>query len=79
MSERVLVIGAGFLGGNIAEKFKDHIITQTNLTKINKNSYILDITDEKQVVEKVTKNIVESLSTLIEKNLDLFSSKINQK
>ena len=51
MSERVLVIGAGFLGGNIAEKFKDHIITQTNLTKINKNSYILDITDEKQVVD----------------------------
>jgi dTDP-4-dehydrorhamnose reductase len=51
LSERVLVIGAGFLGGNIAEKFKDHIITQTNLTKINKNSYILDITDEKQVVD----------------------------
>ena len=51
MSERVLVIGAGFLGGNIAEKFKDHDITQTNLTKINKNSYILDITDEKQVVD----------------------------
>jgi len=35
--------------------------------------------DEKEVVEKVTKNIVESLSTLIEKNLDLFSSKINRK
>ena len=51
MSERVLVIGAGFLGGNIAKKFKDHIIIQTNLTKINKNSYILDITDEKQVVD----------------------------
>ena len=35
--------------------------------------------DEKQVVEKVTKNIVNSLSILIEKDLDLFSSKINQK
>ncbi|MDC0605657.1 SDR family oxidoreductase [Nitrosopumilus sp.] len=51
MSERVLVIGAGFLGGNIAKKFKEHIIIQTNLTKINKNSYILDITDEKQVID----------------------------
>jgi len=34
--------------------------------------------DEKQYVEKVTKNIIESLSILISKNLDLFSSKINQ-
>jgi len=35
--------------------------------------------DEKQNVEKVTKNIAESLSILISKDLDLFSSKINQK
>ena len=35
--------------------------------------------DEKQNVEKVTKNIIESLSILINKDLDLFSSKINQK
>ena len=34
--------------------------------------------DEKQNVEKVTKNITESLSILISKDLDLFSSKINQ-
>ncbi len=34
--------------------------------------------DEKGNVEKVTKNIIESLSFLINKNLDLFSSKINQ-
>jgi PTH1 family peptidyl-tRNA hydrolase len=33
--------------------------------------------DEKQKVEKVTSNIIESLSILINKNLDLFSSKIN--
>ena len=33
--------------------------------------------DEKQNVEKVTKNIIESLSILISKDLDLFSSKIN--
>jgi len=35
--------------------------------------------DEKDGVEEVTKNIVESLSILINKDLDLFSSKINQK
>ena len=35
--------------------------------------------DEKENVEKVTKNITETLSILINKDLDLFSSKINQK
>ena len=35
-------------------------------------------TDEKGNVEKVTQNIIESLSILIKKDLDLFSSKINQ-
>ena len=35
--------------------------------------------DEKRNVEKVTKNIIEFLSILINKDLDLFSSKINQK
>ena len=34
--------------------------------------------DEKGNVEKLTKNITESLSSLINKDLDLFSSKINQ-
>ena len=34
--------------------------------------------DEKQSVEEITKNIIGSLSILIKKNLDLFSSKINQ-
>ena len=34
--------------------------------------------DETGNVEKVTKNITESLSMLINKDLDLFSSKINQ-
>ena len=34
--------------------------------------------DEKQNVEKVTNNIIESLSILINKDMDLFSSKINQ-
>jgi len=35
--------------------------------------------DELQHVEEVTKNIIESLSILMDKDLDLFSSKINQK
>ena len=35
--------------------------------------------DEKQNVDEITKNIIDSLSTLISKDLDLFSSKINQK
>jgi peptidyl-tRNA hydrolase, PTH1 family len=35
--------------------------------------------DEKQSVQDVTKNIIESISILIKKDLDLFSSKINQK
>ena len=34
--------------------------------------------DEKQNVEKVTNNIIESLSILINKDMDLFSSQINQ-
>ena len=34
--------------------------------------------DEKLHVEQVTKNIIESFSILIKKDLDLFSSKINQ-
>ena len=35
--------------------------------------------DEKQNVEEVTSNIIKSISILINKDLDLFSSKINQK
>ena len=35
--------------------------------------------DEKGNVEEITKNITESLSILMSKDLDLFSSKINQK
>ena len=35
--------------------------------------------DEKQNVEQVTKSIIESMPILINKDLDLFSSKINQK
>ena len=35
--------------------------------------------DEQQSVEEVTANIIESLPILIKKDLDLFSSKVNQK
>ena len=35
--------------------------------------------DEKQSIEEVAKNIIESLSVVISKDLDLFSSKINKK
>ena len=35
--------------------------------------------EEKDGVDEVTKNIIESLPALINKDLDLFSSKINQK
>ena len=35
--------------------------------------------DEKDNVQEVTKNILNSISILIDKDLDLFSSKINQK
>ena len=44
------------------------------------SDHVLDnfTNDEKNHVEKVTNNITESLSVLINKDLDLFSSKINQ-
>ena len=35
-------------------------------------------TEEQQSMEDITKNIIGSLSVLIKKDLDLFSSKINQ-
>tara|TARA_Y100000590_G_scaffold12416_1_gene15116 strand:- start:408 stop:971 length:564 start_codon:yes stop_codon:yes gene_type:complete len=47
----------------------------------NSTDHVLDnfSNDEKGDVEEVTKNIIDSLSILISKDLDLFSSKINQK
>ena len=45
------------------------------------SDHVLDnfSSDEKQSVEEVTNNIIQSLSVLIKKDLDLFSSKVNQK
>ena len=64
---------------------KNYSRVRIGIGRPKKNStgvdYVLDnfSGDEKQNVERVTKNIIESLSILINKDLDLFSSKINQK
>ena len=44
------------------------------------SDHVLDnfSSDEKQSVEEVTNNIIQSLSVLIKKDLDLFASKVNQ-
>ena len=51
---------------------------QNNSTDVE---HVLDnfSSDEKQSIEKVADNIINSLSVLITKDLDLFSSKINKK
>ena len=51
---------------------------QNNSTDVE---HVLDnfSSDEKQSIEKVANNIINSLSVLITKDLDLFSSKINKK
>jgi peptidyl-tRNA hydrolase, PTH1 family len=45
------------------------------------SDHVLDnfSSEEMQNIEKITKNIIDSLPVLINKDLDLFSSKINQK
>ena len=45
------------------------------------NLHVLDnfSTDEKQSIEDITKSIIDLISILIKRDLDLFSSKINQK
>ena len=64
---------------------KNYSRVRIGIGRPNKNStggdHVLDnfSNDEKGNVEEVTKNIIESLSILINKDLDLFSSKINQK
>ena len=64
---------------------KNYSRIRIGIGRPNKNStgadHVLDnfSGDEKQNVEKGTQNIIESLSILINKDLDLFSSKINQK
>ena len=47
--------------------------------KISVSDFVLnDVTDDEQEhLEKITSNIIESLSILIDKKLDLFSSTVN--
>ena len=47
LSKKILVIGSGFLGSNVANKFTDvgNTVTKTNLTNVQKGSHVLDITD----------------------------------
>ena len=49
--------------------------------KINVSDYVLNDfnEEEKQQVEKITDNIIDSFSILIDKKLDLFSSSVNNK
>ena len=64
---------------------KNYSRIRIGIGRPNKNStgidHVLDnfSENEKQNVEKVTNDIIEFLSILINKDLDLFSSKINQK
>ena len=64
---------------------KNYSRIRIGIGRPKKNSTVVDhvldnfSSDEKQNVEEVTKNIIASLSILINKDLDLFSSKINQK
>ena len=82
--------GGGNAGHNGIESLdknigKDYSRIRIGIGRPKNNStgadHVLDnfSTDEKQSVEEVTKNIIESLSILIKKDLDLFSSKVNQK
>ena len=64
---------------------KNYSRVRIGIGRPKKNSteadHVLDnfSTEEKGNVEKVTNDIIESLPVLISKDLDLFSSKINQK
>ena len=82
--------GGGNAGHNGIESIDKNIGKQYSRIRIGigrpKNNstgveHVLDnfSSDEKQYIEEVTTNITESLPILIKKDLDLFSSKVNQK
>ena len=82
--------GGGDAGHNGIESIDKNIGKQYSRIRIGigrpiNNStgaeHVLDnfSSDEKQCVKEVTENIIESLPILIKKDLDLFSSKVNQK
>ena len=81
--------GGGHAGHNGIDSIdknigKNYSRIRIGIGRPKKNStgaeHVLDnfSSDEKQNVENVTKSIIESLSILMDKDLDLFSSKINQ-
>ena len=78
---------AGHNGIESIDKFigKDYSRIRIGIGRPKNNStgaeHVLDnfSTDENQSVSEVINNIAESLSILIKKDLDLFSSKVNQK
>ena len=82
-------IGGGNAGHNGIESIdknigKNYSRVRIGIGRPKKNStgadHVLDnfSNEEMDNVENITKNIIESLSILINKDLDLFSSKINQ-
>lgn len=78
---KILVVGSGFLGSNIAKQFASlgHVVIQTNLTNMQKGSYALNITDPKMIdycFEKIRPDIVVNCAgntdiDLLEKNPQL--------
>ena len=53
----------------------------TNLKTVldeNLGGAVVEIQDEEEKINEITENIVKQLPTLIDKKIDLFSSKVNQ-
>ena len=50
-------------------------------TKVEVSDHVLNNFDEEEILalEKITNNIINSISILLEKKLDLFSSTVNNK
>ena len=78
---------AGHNGISSIDKFigKDYSRVRIGIGKpkgpIEVSDYVLQNFDDEEImgVEKISKNITESLSILVEKKLDLFSSTVNNK
>ena len=78
---------AGHNGIASIDKFigKDYSRVRIGIGKPKENievaDYVLQNFDDEEIlgVEKISKNITESLSILVEKKLDLFSSTVNNK
>ena len=90
MKKKILIFGGtGAIGFSIAKNLKDQgyypiIISRSEEDLIVKAKEIdcsYEICDVLEVdqIEKISKNIPESISILVEKKLDLFSSTVNNK